>query len=153
MLEHMVVVDCLQCILAGMDVRAIVREITLEDERARISVAISRSMIRARVSALGQNVADVTVLSGVSSMSLSILALNGRMRTHSINDLGNERGEALVNVISDHAYNLWLSLVCRSLRVACHILLQHSLCILSFGFILFPDVDRSQEASFFRCVP
>lgn len=150
MLEHMVVVDCLQCILAGMDVRAIVREITLEDERARISVAISRSMIRACVSALGQNVADVTVLSGVSPMSL---ALSGRMRTHSINDLGDERREALINVISDHAYNLWLSLVCRSLRVACHILLQHSLCILSFGFILFPDVDRSQEASFFRCVP
>ena len=75
MLEHMVVVDCLQCILAGMDVRAIVREITLEDERARISVAISRSMIRARVSALGQNVADVTVLSRISPMSLSNFAL------------------------------------------------------------------------------
>ena len=63
MLQHMVVVYGLQSILASMDVRAIIREIALEDERARISVAISRSVIRARVSTLGKNVADVTVLS------------------------------------------------------------------------------------------
>ena len=62
MLQHMVVVYSLQCILAGVDVRTVICEVALEDECARISVAIGRSMIRARVPTLSQDVADVAVL-------------------------------------------------------------------------------------------
>ena len=70
MLQHMAVVYGFQSILARVNERAVVTKVALEHECARIAVAISGGVIRACISALGENVANIAILLWVSTVSL-----------------------------------------------------------------------------------
>jgi hypothetical protein len=110
MLQHVVKAEVVNRVFCSVDLVVAVLEVRLNDESRRVSSLRCTRVVGASIAALGQDVWDVAVF---------------------CDDFLDELGKAWVDVVRDDADRFWLASIDRLLNVAGHVLLEHSLYVVT----------------------
>lgn len=149
MLQHVVEAEVLDLVVRAVDLLIGVLELRLDDKGRWVAEAAGGGVVGAGVATLCFDVGDIAVLMMVSNVGGRGLV----KRTYCGDNLLDERGKTLIDIVDDHTHRLLQARIQSPLDIARHILLKHSLDITVVLLVARVDRLRTEQTTLFSRIP